>query len=105
MGLCSSDGWWYPQKYVVNALQSHVHVWHMNETAQQYRGLVSSKCSGPRVGVLLPEMWTNYAMNSSVTTGDVTDTLRRRLNYNVGLSALCFDFFFFFFFFFLNFGI
>ena len=24
---------------------------------------------------------------------DVTDTLRRRLNYNVGLSGLCFDFF------------
>ena len=28
---------------------------------------------------------------------DVTDTLRRRLDYNVGLSGLCFDF--------LNFGI
>ena len=26
---------------------------------------------------------------------DVTDTLRRRLDYNVGLSGLCFDFFFF----------
>ena len=25
---------------------------------------------------------------------DVPDTLRRRLDYNVGLSGLCFDFFF-----------
>ena len=32
---------------------------------------------------------------------DVTDTLRRRLDYSAGLSGLCFDFFFFF----LNFGI
>ena len=46
-------------------------------------------------GFLLPEMWTKVRHEFQLY--DVTDTLKRRLDHNVGLSRLCFDFF-------LNFG-
>ena len=48
-------------------------------------------CDGSRVGrvFFLPEMWTKIRHEFQLY--DVTDTLRRRLDYNVGLSGLCFD--------------
>ena len=45
-----------------------------------------------KMGVLLPEMWTKIRHEFQLY--DVTDTLRRRLDYNVGLPELCFDIFF-----------
>ena len=46
-------------------------------------------------GFLLAEMWTK--VRHEFQLHDVSDTLKRRLDHNVGLSRLCFDFF-------LNFG-
>ena len=49
---------------------------------------ISGTCGGSRVwGVLLPDIWTKIRHEFQLY--DVTDTLRRRLDYNVGLSGLC----------------